>query len=389
MIGQSIILAAGEGQRLRPFTATKPKVMIRVANKPILEYVVSALREVGILDIIMVVGYRKERIIDYFGDGSKFGVRIRYAVQEQQLGTAHALKQAKDFVRDEFIVLPGDNIVDVKTIKCALRPWTLVYRSVGEISKYGAVVIKNGRIARIVEKPRDEISNLANTGIYSFTEDIFNRIGDETSLVSVVNSLAKEIEIRAVESDGIWMDVVYPWDILRVNDLAMKFSGKKVAGKIEQNVTIIGNVQIGKNTIIRGNTYIKGPVIIGDGCEIGPNAVIMPSTSIGDNVKIGAHSFVANSVINNSVVLSSGCFLEDSVIDRGSVVGAKFTANRGGCELKVGEELHSIEAGVFIGENCRIAANVVAESGTVLGNGSAVASLKLLRGILPDKSMVL
>ncbi len=388
MIEQAVILAAGEGQRLRPFTATKPKVMLKVANRPILEYVVSASREAGILDIIMVVGYRKERIIDYFGNGADFGVKIRYAVQEQQLGTAHALKQAKDLVDDSFLVLPGDNIVDAKTIRFALEPWTLVYKRVSEVSKYGAVVVENGRVKEIVEKPRDVVSNLANTGIYSFTKDIFDRMGDETSLVSVVNSLAKEMEIRAVEN-GTWMDIVYPWDILKVNDLAMTLSGKKIAGKIEQSATIIGDVQIGKNTVIRGNTYIKGPVIIGEGCEIGPNTVIMPSTSIGDNVKIGAHSFVANSVINDSVVLAAGCFVEDSVIDRGCVTGAKFTASSGLAEIKVGNEVHSIEAGVFIGENCRIAANVVAEPGTVIGNDSAIASLKLVRGVLPDKSTVL
>jgi len=388
MIGQAVILAAGEGQRLRPFTATKPKVMIKVANKPILEYVVNALREAGILDIVMVVGYRKERVIDYFGDGSKFGVKIHYAIQEQQLGTAHALKQAKDFVSDSFIVLPGDNIVDAKTIKCALKPWTLVYKRVREISKYGAVVIENGRVSSIVEKPKDEVSNLANTGIYSFTQEIFERIGEETSLVAVVNSIAEEVEVKGVESDGIWMDVVYPWDILRVNDLAMTFSGKKIAGKVEQNATIIGDVQIGRNTVIRGNTYIRGPAIIGEGCEIGPNAVIMPSTSIGDNVTIGANSFIANSVINDGVVLSAGCFVENSVIDRGCVIAAKFTASSGVCDIKVGNELHSVEAGVFIGENCKIDANVVAEPGTIVGNESSIAALKLLRGVLPDKATV-
>ncbi|NOY10516.1 MAG: NTP transferase domain-containing protein, partial [Archaeoglobi archaeon] len=99
---KAVILAAGEGQRLRPFTVSKPKVMIKVGNKPILQYVVEALRDSGIMDIVMVVGYRKDRVMSHFGDGKRFGVRVEYAFQEQQLGTAHALKQAENLVSDEF-----------------------------------------------------------------------------------------------------------------------------------------------------------------------------------------------------------------------------------------------------------------------------------------------
>ena len=125
---QAVVLAAGEGQRLRPFTANKPKVMIKVANKPILEFVIEALREVGILDVIIVVGYKKSRIIDYFENGSKWGVKIEYAIQHQQLGTAHALKQAEKYIKDDkFLVLAGDNIIDPETIKRIREPWTLAY----------------------------------------------------------------------------------------------------------------------------------------------------------------------------------------------------------------------------------------------------------------------
>jgi len=107
MIKQAIILAAGEGQRLRPFTAAKPKVMLPVANKPILEYVVRALAGNNIRDIVLVVGYRKDKVMSYFGDGHDFGVRIRYVEQRQQLGTAHALRQAEDLAAEEFLVISG------------------------------------------------------------------------------------------------------------------------------------------------------------------------------------------------------------------------------------------------------------------------------------------
>lgn len=386
---QAVILAAGEGQRLWPFTANKPKVMIRVAGKPILEYVVNALKDTGIFDIVMVVGYRKERIIDYFEDGSDFGVDITYAEQKNQLGTAHALKQAEKYVKDSFVVLPGDNIVDSRTIKYAINPTTLVYKKVKtKLSKYGSVIIDDGQVSGVVEKTEQAVTNLANIGIYCLDKSIFDHMRDEISLIPVINDMAHQTAIRGVETDGVWMDVIYPWDILKVNDMAMDFSGKTIAGKLETNVNIIGDVKIGKNTVIRGNSYIKGPAVIGEGCEIGPNTVIMPSTSIGNNVTIGA-SYIANSVINSNTILKAGCFVDDSVIDNGCAIEANFTTNSGLAEIKVGEELHKIEAGLFMGENCTVGPNVVTEAGTIIGNKSSISALKLLRGKVPDRSMVL
>ena len=113
---QAVILAAGEGQRLRPFTVTRPKAMISIADKPILQFIVESLARNGIRDIIFVVGYRKEQVYDYMGSGEQFGVKISYVTQETQLGTAHALSQVKDMVENEFLVLPGDNLIEAPTI---------------------------------------------------------------------------------------------------------------------------------------------------------------------------------------------------------------------------------------------------------------------------------
>jgi glucose-1-phosphate thymidylyltransferase len=347
------------------------------------------LRDAGILDIVMVVGYKKSRIMDYFGNGSKWNVKIEYAIQQQQLGTAHALKQAEELIKDDkFLVLAGDNIVDSETIKKVDKPWTLAYKEAEEPSKYGVIVVSNGRVERLVEKPEEPISNLVNTGVYCFTPEIFERIGDQTDLISVINSMIDEgYEFRCVEAN-IWVDIVYPWDILKVNDFAMMFSGKVIAGKIE-NANIIGDVSIGKNTIIRGNVYIKGPVEIGENCEIGPNTVIMPSTSIGDNVKIGAFSYIENSVIGDNVIVAPNSYVKDSVIDSGCLISPNFTALSDFAEVKVGEEYHKVRTGVFIGEGCEIGANVVAEAGTIIGNNVSVASLKIVRGVIPDDSIIM
>ena len=118
---KAVVLAAGEGMRLRPLTVSEPKVMIPVANRPILEHVVDALVKNDVHDIVMVVGYRKERIMSHFEDGRRFGARIEYVVQEKQLGNGHALFSARDRLSGEFMVLSGDNIVDRRAVGDLLK----------------------------------------------------------------------------------------------------------------------------------------------------------------------------------------------------------------------------------------------------------------------------
>jgi len=385
---QAVVLAAGEGQRLRPFTANKPKVMIEVANKPILEYVIEALKSAGIHDIILVVGYKRSRIADYFGSGEKWGVKIKYAVQEQQLGTAHALKQAEKFVEsDEFIVVSGDNIFDSKTVEMLKEPWMLAFKKSDEPTKYGVIVMKSGVIEEILEKPKEVVSNLVNIGVYKFGKDIFKEIDGELDLISVINRMIKDgYTFKCVEAQ-LWMDIVYPWDILKVNNLVMNFTGKMIGGRVE-NAKIIGNVIVGSGSVIEAGAVIEGPVIIGNNCRIGANSVIRGSTSIGDGCTIGALSYIENSVIGDNVLIGSGACIVDSVIDRGCRIDPKFTAISDVAEIRVGDGVNTVKAGTFVGEMCKIGSNVVAEPGAIVGNRVKVLPLKTIRGNIPDDSLI-
>src|ERR1035437_2709258 len=167
-MNKAVILAAGEGQRLRPFTVTKPKAMLSIAGKPILQYVIESLEQNGIREVVIVVGYHREQIFDYFGTGEQFGVEISYVVQERQLGTAHALAQAKNAVKGEFILLPGDNLIDGETIAkfVANQPDAVLVKAVDNPSRYGIVVADGGLVKSIIEKPVEAESNIINTGIY-------------------------------------------------------------------------------------------------------------------------------------------------------------------------------------------------------------------------------
>jgi len=389
---QAVILAAGEGQRLRPFTVTKPKTMLSIADKPILQYVVESLAQNGIRNIVIVVGYRREQVFDYMGDGEQFGVDIVYITQKRQLGTAHALAQAKDVVEDEFLVLPGDNLIEADTIAkfVTMKPNALLVKKVGNTTRYGVVTTEGDLVRDIVEKPKEAKSDIVNTGIYAFTKEIFDFIDVELGIPDVLNSmLAKGYAISAQETDGTWLDVVYPWDILSLNDAVLRRIPASLGGTIEAGTSVKGLVSIGKDTVIRSNSYIVGPVVIGGNCDIGPNVCILPATSIGDNVVISPFSEVKNSVIGDDVNIGPGSIIQDSVIDDGCVTEGHFTACSGEAEVRVNDEHHLVKVGAMLGVGCNLGSNVVAQPGVIIGNYSRIQPMKLISGKLPDKSFVL
>ncbi len=388
---QAVILTAGEGQRLRPFTVTKPKAMLSIADKPILNYVVESLAQNGIRNIVLVVGYRKEQIFDYIGSGEQFGVDITYVTQERQLGTAHALAQAKGVTENEFLVLPGDNLIEADTIAqfVAIKPTAVLVKRVDNPLRYGVVTVDHNMVKDIAEKPKEARSNLINTGIYAFTTEIFSFIEAALDIPDVLdNIIAQGYPIKAQETDGTWLDIIYPWDILSVNEAALRQIPTNLSGTIEAGVSLKGLVSLGKDTVVRSNTYISGPVIIGNGCEIGPNVCILPATSIGDNVIISPFTEVRNSVIGDDVNIGSGCIIEDSVIDKGCIIRGHFTACSSQAEVKVDNEHHLVNVGAMLGEGCSLGSSVTAQPGVIVGNYSQVQALKLIGGRFPDRSLV-
>jgi len=388
---QAVILAAGEGQRLRPFTVTRPKAMLSIADKPILQYVVEALAQNGIRNIVLVVGYKEKQVLDYMGSGDKFGVDITYVTQGKQLGTAHALAQAKGVTENEFLVLPGDNLIGVDTIArfATIKPEAVLVKRVDNPVRYGVVTIDRGMVDSIVEKPKEAISNMVSTGIYAFTKEIFIFIEPVLDIPDVVNNMITEgSTINALETDGTWLDVVYPWDILSLNDAVLCQIQASLGGTIETGVSLKGQVSVGKDTVLRSNSYIVGPVVIGGGCDIGPNVCILPATSIGDNVVISPFTEVKNSVIGNDVNIGPGCIVQDSVIDKGCVIKGHFSACSGQAEVRVDDEHHFVNVGAMLGEVCNLGNGVVAQPGVIVGNHCQVKALKLISGKLPDRSLV-
>ncbi|MFC1901392.1 bifunctional sugar-1-phosphate nucleotidylyltransferase/acetyltransferase [Chloroflexota bacterium] len=388
---QAIVLAAGEGQRLRPFTVTRPKAMLSIADKPILQYVVEALARNGIRSIVLVVGYQKQQVYDYMGAGERFGVDITYVTQERQLGTAHALSQAREVAEDEFLVLPGDNLIEADTITefVAIEPEAVLVKREDNPVRYGVVDIVDGEVKDIVEKPLEAGSNIVNTGIYAFTSRIFEFTESVLDIPDVLNSMiAAGHTIKALETDGTWLDVVYPWNILSLNDALLRHIEASLGGTIESGVALKGQVAVGEDTVVRAGSYIAGPVVVGGGCDIGPSVCLMPATTIGDNVVIAPFTVVENSVIGDDVSIGPSCIIRDSVIGRGCVIKGRFTAGSGPSEVPVNGESPPVNVGAMLGEDCHLESNVVAQPGVIVGNACQIQALKLISGRLPDHSLV-
>ncbi|HEY56109.1 MAG TPA: NTP transferase domain-containing protein [Dehalococcoidia bacterium] len=388
---QAVILAAGEGNRLRPFTASKPKAMLTIAGKPILEHVIEALAGSGVRSIVLVVGYRREQIFDYFGSGEQSGVEITYVKQERRLGTAHALLQAKGVVADEFLVLSGDKLISADTIAgfVAVEPEAVLVKRVDNPTRYGVVTIEDDLVREITEQPKVAESSLISTRIYALSREVLNVIDARLAISDALNAMiAQGRPLRAYETDGTWLDIVYPWDILSLNGLILRQINPEMGGVIEKGVSLRGLVSVGKNTVIRANSSIVGPVVIGDGCHIGPHVCILPATSIGDNVVLAPLTEVENSVIGSDVTIGAGSIIQDSVIDQGSVIAGHFTAAAGEAEVRINDEHHSLKVGAMLGEGCNIGSGVVAQPGVILGSHSRVKALRLISGRLPDRSLV-
>ena len=394
---KAVVLAAGEGMRLRPLTVSEPKVMIPIANRPILEYVVDSLVRNNIREIVMVVGYRKERIMSHFEDGKKYGARIEYVVQEKQLGNGHALLSAKERLGGEFMVLPGDNVIDMRAVGDLLRsgacPSALVVES-DNPSKYGVVTLEKGSITSVHEKPQEMISNIILTGLYCLSDKIFPSIErciseGEYGLSNAVQESLGRNPVTPVFSDGLWIDAVYPWDLLELNAAALENLAIKTSGKTEPQVMISGPVGIGEETVIRAGTTIYGPVLIGDGCDIGPNVTIFPSTSIGNSVAIEPYTVVKNSILMSNCSIGAHSYISHSVLGYGTKTQSHFMAPGAEAYVNIADEFYKVpHIGSIVGEDTSFGTAVAVEPGTIVGAGCKVSSGSKITRNLPNRALV-
>ncbi|HEY3363365.1 MAG TPA: bifunctional sugar-1-phosphate nucleotidylyltransferase/acetyltransferase [Methanosarcina sp.] len=404
---KAIILAAGEGLRCRPLTLTRSKVMLPIANRPILEHVIDSLEKNGITDIILIVGYKKERIMDYFEDGLNFGVKIKYVEQSAQLGTAHAIEQAKSLIGPEdpeFLVLNGDNLVEPKTIADLLNNYegdaSLLTVRMEETAGYGVVLKEGNRVIKILEKRSGDLSRIVNTGIYIFTPQVFETIEktpiSENGEYAITDTLQLMIDegkiVTSVSTESKWLDAVHAWDLLKANAIVLNSAKNlQLEGEVEEGVVLREKVSIGKNTRVRSGSYIVGPVVIGENCDIGPNVVILPSTTIGDNVTIRSFTEIQNSIIMNDCRIYSHGKISNSIIGSNNTIGAGFfVEEKEGLSIIMNGTIHRApKLGTILGDDNRIGNSVLVKAGVTVAVDCQVESGNTLYKDLSRHSVVL
>ena len=313
---KAVILSAGQGTRLRPVTLTMPKSLVPVANRWLIAYAIDVLKLAGLNDIGIVVNSLSSPIVSLLGDGARLGVTIEYIVQQQQKGLAHAIGLCRDFVADEpFTVFLGDNIFQDKMTPLLTRfaesdaEAKIVVGEVPDPTRFGIAEIDNGRIARVVEKPKQPPSNLAITGVYLFRPSIFDAISrikpsgrNELEITDAIQVLISDGHpVAAYELDGWWIDAGKPDAIIMANQLVLEglpyTPAPENGGQVEGNSEVSHRVLIGKDSRVI-DSVIRGPVIIGDDTVI-RNSYIGPYTALGDNVVVEGSEIEASIVMKN------------------------------------------------------------------------------------------
>ncbi len=394
---QAIVLAAGEGSRMRPLTSSRPKVMLPAGGKPFLEHVVERASKAGITEFVFIVGYRSESVMERFKDGGDFGTKIEYAVQKDQQGTGHALMMAEEMAEDEFLVLNGDVLTDASSLKRMVDAGGLAVaaKRVSDPSRYGVFEVDGGALKSVQEKSRSPPSDLANAGIYRLDDKIFEVLRDvpvsergEYELTDGLNALvSRGEEIRVAEIED-WIEIGRPWDLLNANEKLLSFEEHSVLGDVEPNAALSGRVSVGGGTRIRSGSYIEGPVAIGENCDIGPNCFIRPFTCIGDHVRIGNAVEIKNSTIMDDTNVAHLSYVGDSIIGSNCNFGAgTIVANlrhdRGDIRSfirgeRVNSERHKL--GVIMGDDVKTGINTTIYPGTVIESGYRSKPGEVLRG---------
>ncbi|OYT58281.1 MAG: hypothetical protein DRO96_00775 [Candidatus Aenigmatarchaeota archaeon] len=346
---QAVILAAGNGTRLRPLTITMSKAMIPIAGKPMIQWTIDTLKKY-VDDIIIVVRKGQKDILSI--DGCNF------VVQKEQRGTADAVSVVENLIEDEFILMNCDEIVSEEDIKqiCRSRAYTMAVYKSETPERFGAIRVVDGTITHIEEKSPSPSSNLVNAGIGVFDKRIFDFIKrtpiserGEYEITKTLNMMIEDgIEIRPTELKQ-WISVSYPWNILDANKIILDRTGTIIEDDVE----------------IRPGVFIQDPVFIGRGSVVGPNSFIRPYSSIGENCRIGNASEIKNSVIMKNTYVSHLSYVGDSIVaDNCNIAAGTIFANLRLDDKNIkmnikGERIDSgrRKLGGVVGSNCKFGIN--------------------------------
>jgi mannose-1-phosphate guanylyltransferase len=343
---KAVILSGGFGTRLRPLPINPPKSMVPVLNIPFLEYFIKRLKAHKVSDIALAVSYLAEPIKDYFGDGSRFDVKLSYTVEETPLGTAGAVKNAGGFIDEPTLVFNGDIFTDlditamVENHKQNKAMLTIALTPVEDPTSYGLVETDNrNKIVRFLEKPNpDEITtNMINAGTYILEPEVMSLIPSQTNCSferDIFPLLLREKkDVFAYPEDCYWMDIGKPenyfqlhYDLLNGKSNQYSFNnGKKkvVTGShcvIHPSAQITGPAVIGDNCVIGEDVKINGSVVIGSNCQVS-NSSVVDDCILWNSVHIEPFARIKHTIVANNSHIGSGCTIEQAVLGNNTIIG--------------------------------------------------------------------
>lgn len=413
---KAVILAAGEGVRLQPITSTRPKHLIKIGGKPILEHCLNELKASGIEEALIVVHYMADSIRQSFGDGSRLGLKIEYVEQKEIVGTGNAVSFAEPYVKDEFMLVYGDLLFTAEAAKNVIDLYqkekptaTMAVVPVEKPENYGIVETENGKkVKRIIEKPsrQEAPTNLANAGIYVFSTEIFEKAKGlsassrgEWEITDAISSLLNEgkMVLAAKLSHDDWFDIGRPWDLLEANRWVLSSMKHSITGFVENGAHLIGQVTLAESARIRSGAYVEGPAFIDEDSDVGPNCYIRPCTSIGKKVRVGNACEIKDSILMDEVHVGHLAYVGDSIIGEKCNLGAgTITANyrldSGTIKMMVKETVVDSERrklGAILGDNVKTGINALLMPGVKVGINSWVGPNVVVERDLPPDTIAL
>lgn len=387
-IRTAVVLAAGEGTRLRPLTHNRPKPMLPAANRPVLEYVFDALIDAGIETITVVVGYKRDRVQEHFGSTYR-DVSLDYITQEKQLGSGHALLCARSAVDEPFMLVNGDRVLEAGIVEDVIAEFdtypdaaaTLGVLEHRDVSRYGAVSLSEGRIETLVEKPDTDDYRLINAGVYAFRTPIFEAVEDterRDGELQLTDTLARLIDagkdVRGVRVDGLAPHATYPWDLLTV---AREILAR---GRVDESEREQG-VWVDDTALIHENATLQAPVVVGPDCEVGPGAVVGPDVALGRNVTVEANATVERTVLDSDTRVGPGSVVLDCVTGEDVTLGVGNVVPGGPADVRIDSQIfENRPLGAVIADRVSAGGTVVFEPGTLVGPGAYLHTGTRVRG---------
>ncbi|HUU76618.1 MAG TPA: NDP-sugar synthase [Methanoregulaceae archaeon] len=372
------IMCGGEGTRLRPLTFERPKPCIPIVNRPSIQHLVSHLSNLGFREVIVTLGYMSEAIEEALGDGSLFGADVTYVHEKTKLGTAGSVKNAQKYLDDqEFLVVGGDHVTDLNLLEfyrehLKEKPVVSIgLISIDEPSEYGIAEIDVAyQIKRFKEKPApgEIFSNLASTGIYVCSPEIFDHIPLNRKFDFARDLFPHLMNtgnvLKGWLARGNWSDVGSPASLRQAERWKLQdIQFTSIHGDLTLRGSLVhGPVQFGSSCSVGTNSRIIGPVAIGQGATIGDNVLIGPYTSIGEHCTIKNNGKIFSSSIYNRVIIGSNSTVSGSIIDNDTVIGDNCSVEN---DTVIGPRV-VLRSGVVVHSRTRIWPEVVVEEGTII-----------------------